>query len=381
VLDHLKLLAKFSSINSKLFPNNLDQVEIAKNIWDKISQDSTFALKVENSKSSFLLPRWSEKLNKTYKIESTLKDYSVLAIDGSQIYPDRNSVGSNCFLINVGGIFLKYGKNSSEAKFFCEPEVCLFEDFSFSDGVVGTKDFVDFKREESEFKFSFEQSVVYKPAVVLFDGTLIFWHLEGSAPDLKQTFLDMYISYLDKFYENQTLIAGYISYPKSKELVNLLKIGLCQFIAANCIECHKSFQSFPCKQVDKLIDTSITKFFVNKYERTILFESQSNIMSDYPKHLKIFFFYLDVGAEVVRIEVPAWIAKDGKKIDLICQMILDQVSKGNGYPISIAEAHEQAVVKSADREFFYHQISKIGIEKNVSLISSQKSIKKKGLGF
>ena len=32
-----------------------------------------------------------------------LEDYSVLAVDGSQIYPDRNMPGSSCFLINIGG--------------------------------------------------------------------------------------------------------------------------------------------------------------------------------------------------------------------------------------------------------------------------------------
>jgi hypothetical protein len=53
------------------------------------------------------------------------------------------------------------------------------------------------------------------------------------------------------------------------------------------------------------------------------------------------------------------------------------VKKGYGYPVVVAEAHEQAVVKGADREFFYHLITKFGIEQRRRTVTSQKSSKKR----
>jgi hypothetical protein len=93
------------------------------------------------------------------------------------------------------------------------------------------------------------------------------------------------------------------------------------------------------------------------------------------------FFYLHVGNEVGRVEVPAWIANDKAAVNTIAAVIIDQSRKGRGYPVVIAEAHEQAVVKGPDREFFYQLINKIAFERNQRLIMSQKSIKKRGMGI
>ena len=90
---------------------------------------------------------------------------------------------------------------------------------------------------------------------------------------------------------------------------------------------------------------------------------------------------MDIGAEIVRIEVPAWIARNQKHLTTVAQIILNQSLKGRGYPVALAEAHEQAVVKGPDREFFYHLIQKIGIENHQRMHLSQKSIKKRGIGI
>ena len=69
------------------------------------------------------------------------------------------------------------------------------------------------------------------------------------------------------------------------------------------------------------------------------------------------------------------------QLTTLLQIILDQSTKGRGYPVCIAEAHEQAVVKGPDREFFYHCIQKMGIEQKRHLAFSQKTLKKRGIGI
>jgi hypothetical protein len=130
-----------------------------------------------------------------------------------------------------------------------------------------------------------------------------------------------------------------------------------------------------------LYDTNVLRHVLKPFHRTTLFFNQSKITEYYPQYLKPCFFYLDVGKEIVRIELPAWIAREPTWVNLICMVSIDQAQKGFGYPVALAEAHEQAVVKGPDREFFYHLIRKIGIERQLPVFTSQKSIKKRGMGI
>jgi hypothetical protein len=381
MLDRHKLVNQIAYFSSKLFPDLRNQKNLAKNTWTQVVTDPGFADKAQIAKSSFLIPGWFGNLSDAFSINNDLKDYSVLAVDGSQIYPDRNFSGANCFLINVGSCLLNYGQKSF-VNFFSEPKIFLPENvMPDNNSIHFSIDLVDLKREELEFKVALEKSLVNKDTVCLFDGSLIFWHLEGKQQEVKDLFLNVYIYYLSQFYKNKILHAGFISFPKSKELVNLIRLGLCRFNIADCIICHKQYNDFPCKIVDDLVDTSIARFFLKENERTTIFWSNSKITQHYPDELKPCFFYLNVGQEIVRIEIPMWIAQNNEHVDLICKVAIDQCLKGRGYPVCLAESHEQAVVKGADRDFFYHLIQKVGIEQNKRFFMSQKSLKKRGMGI
>ena len=88
-----------------------------------------------------------------------------------------------------------------------------------------------------------------------------------------------------------------------------------------------------------------------------------------------------MGNEIGRVEIPAWVAWDEQLVDVVAQTMIDQCIKGHGYPVVLAEAHEQAVVKGPDRDFFYHLLHKIGMERHVRPVLSQKVIKKRGIGI
>ncbi len=383
MLDRNKLAGQIINLATKLFPDLKDQSELAQKTWDMISKDESFLQRVERANCSLLVPSWQGNLNDSFKLDADIKKYSVLSVDGSQVYPDRHLSGAGCFLINTGGCFLEYGSQGA-AKFHCEPKIFLPEDlFNINDKIKFSMELVDLLREGLELKKMFDLSVEFrdKSPVCFVDGSLVFWFLESRQQEVKDLFLNKYLYYLNKFYENNMLIAGFISFPKSKELVNLVKLGLCRFSIADCPKCHKEYDSFGCNAVDGLIDTTITRSFLGENCRTTVFYSRSKIVKDYPDHLKPCFLYLNIGAEIVRIEVPYWIAQDVQKLNLVCKVAIDQSLKGRGYPVVLAEAHEQAVVKGPDREFFYHLIQKVGIEKKKRFFVSQKSLKKRGMGI
>ena len=59
-----------------------------------------------------------------------------------------------------------------------------------------------------------------------------------------------------------------------------------------------------------------------------------------------------MGGEVVRIEAPQWVMRDGKMVDLLHALVHDQCWRSPDYPPyppALQEAHEQAVITTAER--------------------------------
>jgi hypothetical protein len=86
-----------------------------------------------------------------------------------------------------------------------------------------------------------------------------------------------------------------------------------------------------------------------------------------------------VGTEIARVEVPAWVVEDPSLLEQSLSIMLAQVNKGYGYPVAIAEAHNQAVVRGGDRARFFalleQQMLKTGLQ-NVG--TSYKEARKRG---
>jgi hypothetical protein len=92
----------------------------------------------------------------------------------------------------------------------------------------------------------------------------------------------------------------------------------------------------------------------------------------YGHHL-IHFFHLRVGRELARIEIPRWVAVDAQQVDLVHSLVYDQCAKGDGYPVALARAHEQAVVRSADRRAFQRLVEGSLMRAEVVKTSSAKA--------
>jgi hypothetical protein len=383
MLNQQKLIKEIERLDKSLFSYNNSQIKTACDKWQDIGNDENFAKRVAGSKSSFLLPSWHGRLTDTFEIKPELKKYSVFAVDGSQVYPDRHMSGINCFLINTGQALLEYSQPSI-AKFQSDPYILTPEKIIPAIQDHFAPDFIDLKREEMEletaFKKACELNIKYRaqftPLVVLIDGSIIFWQLEGKHPEIKKYFLSQYMAQLNNFYEHKIPMAGYISMPKSKELVNLVKIGLCRFEKADCIKCHSEYTVFPCKEVDHVLDTQLKSEFLPTNHRSTIFYSNSKITELYPEHLKPCFVYLNVGKEIARLEFPLWVTQKLEHLDLLCKVAIDQAIKGQGYPVVLSEAHEQAVIKSSDKDLFLQLIYKKSIMQKRRILLSPKSLKK-----
>jgi hypothetical protein len=299
----------------------------------------------------------------------------VSSVDGSQIYPDRHNILS-CCLINTGSVVLPYAIANKRVSLYSEPTVFVGAD---ENQVPFTTDSINCKRQELELAAGLALGKSIKKeygddvlSILFFDGSLIFWHLLSKEVDVRDQFLSAYLGLLDKIFQEKIPVAWYISMPKSKELMSLVRLYLCDFD-------HSKKELY--SSVDAVLDSGIMQAYLPEYTRSIVFRNRSAVSDFYPAHLRPYFFYINVGDEIGRIEIPAWIAQDDKLIESIASVTLDQCIKGNGYPVALAEAHEQAVVKGPDREFFYHYLQKIGMDRNHKMAISRKSLQKRGMGI
>lgn len=375
MLDRAKLARALACLSEELFSDVAPNYQQIYQSWQELCTDATFAPRVlALTDAPWPVPWWNyQQLDATIPVGSLADGYTVVSTDGSQIYPDRHQ-GLACFLINVGTVVLSYGAYRCPVQLSSNPSV--FSAASVREEYELSPEFVSGRRHELELQEGFAALKATKNlldpeafSLLAIDGSLIFWHLEEK--NLKERFLHVYLLLLLQFCQEKLPIIGYISAPKSKELINLVRLKLCNFD-------HHNKDAYEI--TNWLTDATLVRFFVPVGHRTILFKNRSPISAVYPPDIHPYFFYLNTGAEIGRVELPAWIAQDERLVDQLAAAILDQCAKGQGYPIAIAEAHEQAVVKGPDRELFYYLLKKMSVEHNQRIVTSVKSQRKLRMG-
>jgi hypothetical protein len=196
MIDRSKLIREVNELSANLFTDFTAEYNLAKQIWERICHDTTLADKVRVAKSSYVVPFWEGPLHHRISVVPR-NTYCVISVDGSQIYPDKHE-GTPCYLINIGEVTIRYGNHKKPVTLNSEPYLFTGKD---SEVYESTIDGVNCKRQELELTAGFKKSIVEKKygannIVLLFDGSLIFWHLESKEDELRG-YIDVYIDLLD----------------------------------------------------------------------------------------------------------------------------------------------------------------------------------------
>lgn len=353
MLNHAQLLEKLELSTAQIFPIIHQEIELARTLWH-IFRGNPHCQKQINGHLREQAT-WQGCIE-YYSVVSHCSSYTIVSVDGSQIYPDRHQ-GIACYVINIGCVAFYY--NSTSSVFFDSQPFIHAEQ-----GDMLTTELVNALRTAYEFEMSIDWAIKHSADLLCFDGSLIFWHLDMHERKIKDDLVQRYITALEKLYHLKIPFIGYISLPKSKELVMLLR-QLQELLQ------HDTLLQGELKYVH---DAQVLEQTLQVGQRTNLFKHTSSIVEYYPAHLQPYFFYLRIDEEIVRIELPTWLCD---RVDHITGIILDQVQKGLGYPICLAEAHEQAVVTNVDREFFYRLLAQKTYDQQGIYSFSQKSLKKK----
>ena len=293
-----------------------------------------------------------------------IEDYIAVATDGSEI-PIDFDFPLYYYVINIGKVVIKYGKDSY---FFSDsvPKIFYKEEDLFSR--IGKENLI-VKGELLESKMLLQESIALSdilesvkddklPKVSLIDGTLIQWEVKGRNEDFKQEFIDKFERLFEKSKKLNIPLAGYISGSHSKEIVGMVKL--------QCIS--ENLDERDIKKFDILQDVDIFGRLLKKGERSVLFRSNAPILTYYKA--PVYFFYLNVGKEIARVEIPQFVMQNNEKMELLQKLLLSQAEKGMGYPVALKEAHEQAVIhngeKSSLREIFIELLNKEGVNSRIN---------------
>ncbi len=302
---------------------------------------------------------------------------TVVAADGSSIEPDRFAA-VQCFVVNTGYVVLVYGEGGEsvvDARAALGPEIAAGGgDDDGAEETAARGWGVNLRRDVKELEVGANLAsarCAEMPVVLLMDGTLFPWDLDSrqvartTRDELKERTQDA----LDLLCASGPALSvgAYVSGSRSSDVVTSLRALT-----------DNAPTAWP------MADGQIFATHLEEGQRSALFRARServqlveNLFS--PEH-QVCFFYVRIGDDVARVEVPHW-ATSPAQLERLHATIVDQCRRCDGYPRVLQEAHEQAVISAGDRAQFSRLLEVEAARHGLRTLSNSKQMSKRRRGL
>jgi hypothetical protein len=271
---------------------------------------------------------------------------TLIAADGSQIAPDRHAAVLFS-LVNVGAIVMQAG--SGQAPEIYTDSHLLFDDEIYTETGMLTEAAIGQRRDIAERRKLLDLAPGQAaPVVALTDGPVELWGAKGAETEDYRRNLELHKSILSQLQARDVTVAGYVDKPAADLVIRLLEIA--QFST------DEEFKNIRTHHNLRGVTDRWLYNFLPGGHRSAVFGLQSGSRTQYTGDLTLHFFYLNVGETqhpwLVRVEIPAWVAEDTGKLDLLHTALLEQckIMGAKPYPYILHRAHEIAVVKFEEKE-------------------------------
>ncbi len=307
-------------------------------------------------------------------------DFCVVGTDASSIAPDRHG-SARYYALNIGYAILCYG-NNPRALIDSETELCFQDedlyvfperrDVPVEGGLLDARMEVESLRilqrlvlshpTGGETPHSASSGIVEPngglgdrpcldglPTIALRDGPLTLWTLQNEDEPVQEALLRGFLQTLDSLRGAEVPAAGYISFTDGRDVANSLRVWICEGQINKCDHCVSDRRGL-CLELAQVRDRDLFAF-LGAGQRSEPFASSSQILKQYGEH-RIDFFYLNVGGEIARVEVPQWVRSNPEWLRFVHAAIVDQCRRSPGlppYPPALQEAHEQAAITMTER--------------------------------
>lgn len=369
------------------------RLDRAQDLMDQAFQRQSQLLELKQTwrdRLNFTAAEPIEPLNLRGSIVAPPTAHTVIATDGSQIAPSHHEI-AYCYLINVGRIVLHYGQNRFPLLDSLPEVVYRPEDLYLSrQWGISTEEWMGYRRTVAEAIVLAELAVETNhspphpltpspPHLALTDGSLIYWFLESLPNEARDRVLTPILESWSRLRQARVPLVGYLSASRSGEALNFLRLQACPYETPDCLSrCAPKRDRLPCQILEPLKDTKLWAVRLSPGQRSPLWRSSAGILDLYGDH-RIYFCYVNVGTEVARVEFPEWVVQDAELLDSSLSLTIAQVQKGYGYPVALAEAHNQAVVRGGDRTRFFALLEQEMIRAGLQNVGvSYKEARKRG---
>jgi hypothetical protein len=267
---------------------------------------------------------------------------TILAADGSQIYPDPHG-WALYYVINVGSLVYRHGSGQAPAA-ESAPRVARAVD---ADGGLIGGERIDARRDVAEIQKLADLAEAEAgggPLAALLDSTIGLRAWSAAIPQTEQATLQRsYEDQLERVRRTGAALSGFISRSRRAGAVNLL--DLAQMTDAGGTRAGPSPFAGITDQVlwGDLQPGERSALFVGAGQPPVYFFYLNTDLPDAPR-------LPDVEAEPARIELPEWVALSTEKLGWVHGLVYDQCRLNNGYPYVLSRADELAIILNEERE-------------------------------
>lgn len=302
-----------------------------------------------------------EPINSIHLLPPAPPRATILAVDGSQVYPDIHSAAFY-YLTNVA-VFTYYHGEVRLPLEFSEPLLHYSDSFLRDEyDQLVTNATVNARRTVREMEtlaeFVWEQRATPVPILALYDGRLLFW-LGQDVPDHNQLAADYRggivrihdtHDWMNQHHQHNANLVGYVDRPTSRFVVAMLELLALPEQQVTRTELKRS------STYEGVDDRWLFQRLLNAGERSALMVQQSPQNKFYRQQgesYEIVFFYVNVGRagapHLARVELPMWVARNPQAVNEIHALLVAQSRITGNYPYALTRADELAVVRNFDR--------------------------------
>ncbi len=282
---------------------------------------------------------WKNRHEAMEWVDSVLCGVAVGAVDGSQIYSDKN-YEMPIAVLQTSRIFNRHTgdyEQETEATIITPDEFEAASVYSFG------SEYVDARRFSMECDGVIRLMKEHERLCVLLDGALILSHINVLNRNIREIYVKAIIRLLEASENTRAPVIGFIDTTMPRDITLMM---------------HFLFKL----KKSKLADTHL--FSHLKWgERTAVFlcdrddrrgEDSKSVLDNYGRFRnEIAFFYMRLSNGLpARIEFPAWVFKEGM-VGQISDIIRAQCVIRSNYPDILMRAHDAAVIRMSEHDLFY----------------------------
>ncbi|GAB4310184.1 MAG: DNA double-strand break repair nuclease NurA [Phototrophicales bacterium] len=335
---------------------------------------------ISGYRGAALMDGSNEPINMIYPAPTPPERATIIAGDGSQIYPNEQAP-VHFYLINIGVFVYHHGIDHLPQQITI-PTLYFHKDHVHDphQRIISNRT-VDARRTVKEMQTLAQLAWEYKdiypeaPIIALYDNNLMFWadtEVYGGSRLMQDYHAAMQQLYDVQANGVQTTLAGYVDNPRGSVVLRLLH--LLTLADETAIHANQNIIE-QGGDLEGLKDKHLFQAVLAPGDRSAVMVQNSPRNFAYRQHNsshEIAFFYIKVGSgsstNIARVDIPVWVARNHQAVEALHGVLLAQstMQGRNPYPYSLSRADELAYVSSKDKakldEMINLELRRKGIE-------------------